>query len=93
MVRFDQEGLVTSYQPFITGFAQNEEQENGSFWGEWLLWHAVRRRSPRCAQPVESDGCLAAVCAGRPIRLQQLFDGSLLISDDYAGTIYRVTYR
>jgi glucose/arabinose dehydrogenase len=39
---------------------------------------------------------MAARCAARarrPIRLQQLFDGSLLISDDYDGTIYRVKYR
>jgi glucose/arabinose dehydrogenase len=30
---------------------------------------------------------------GRPVDLAELPDGSLLISDDYAGLIYRVTYR
>ncbi len=29
---------------------------------------------------------------GRPTDLEELPDGSLLISDDYAGVIYRVTY-
>jgi glucose/arabinose dehydrogenase len=30
---------------------------------------------------------------GRPADVEELPDGSLLISDDYAGAIYRVTYR
>ena len=30
---------------------------------------------------------------GRPVALLVLPDGSLLISDDYAGVVYRVTYR
>ncbi len=30
---------------------------------------------------------------GRPVDLQQMDDGSLLVSDDFAGTIYRITYR
>ena len=29
---------------------------------------------------------------GRPVDVQPLRDGSLLISDDYAGAVYRVTY-
>jgi glucose/arabinose dehydrogenase len=31
--------------------------------------------------------------AGRPVDLEELPDGSLLISDDYAGLVYRVTYQ
>jgi glucose/arabinose dehydrogenase len=31
--------------------------------------------------------------SGRPVDLEELPDGSLLISDDYAGLVYRVTYR
>ena len=38
---------------------------------------ARRRRQPR----------------GRPVDLEELPDGSLLISDDLAGLVYRVTYR
>jgi glucose/arabinose dehydrogenase len=30
---------------------------------------------------------------GRPVYTQQMKDGSLLISDDYAGAIYRVSYQ
>ena len=29
---------------------------------------------------------------GRPIALTQLRDGSLLVSDDFAGAIYRISY-
>jgi glucose/arabinose dehydrogenase len=31
--------------------------------------------------------------AGRPVDVQPLLDGSLLISDDLAGAVYRVTYN
>jgi glucose/arabinose dehydrogenase len=30
--------------------------------------------------------------AGRPVDILQLPDGSILISDDYASAVYRVTY-
>jgi glucose/arabinose dehydrogenase len=30
---------------------------------------------------------------GRPVYTQEMRDGSLLISDDYAGAIYRITYQ
>jgi glucose/arabinose dehydrogenase len=30
---------------------------------------------------------------GRPVDLEELPDGSLLVSDDFAGVIYRITYR
>ncbi len=30
---------------------------------------------------------------GRPVVLTQLNDGSLLVSDDYANVIYRVSYK
>jgi glucose/arabinose dehydrogenase len=29
---------------------------------------------------------------GRPVDVQVMKDGSLLVSDDYAGAVYRVTY-
>jgi glucose/arabinose dehydrogenase len=29
---------------------------------------------------------------GRPVALAQLRDGSLLISDDFAGAVYRISY-
>ena len=30
---------------------------------------------------------------GRPVDIEQMPDGSLLVSDDYAGAIYRIAYR
>jgi glucose/arabinose dehydrogenase len=30
---------------------------------------------------------------GRPVYTKQMKDGSLLIADDYAGAIYRITYK
>lgn len=50
-------GKATSYEPFITGFLQNNES-----------W-------------------------GRPSDVLELKDGSLLIADDEAGRVYRVTYN
>ncbi|GAB4822643.1 hypothetical protein N2152v2_009689 [Parachlorella kessleri] len=35
----------------------------------------------------------AAYFTGRPVDVQQLRDGSLLISDDFASVLYRVTYQ
>jgi glucose/arabinose dehydrogenase len=29
---------------------------------------------------------------GRPVDVEQLDDGSLLVSDDHAGAVYRITY-
>jgi glucose/arabinose dehydrogenase len=49
-------GKVVSYEPFITGFEQDEQS-----------W-------------------------GRPVDVQPLPDCSLLVSDDQAGAVYRVTY-
>lgn len=57
MVRFDENGNPLSYEPFLFGWLQGEED--------------VR---------------------GRPVDLHQLDDGSLLISDDHAGIIYRLSY-
>ncbi len=31
--------------------------------------------------------------SGRPVDIQQMSDGSLLVSDDYAGKIYRISYN
>ena len=41
-----------------------------------------------------AEGWLRGVSAwGRPVDLQQMPDGSLLVSDDKAGAIYRITYK
>jgi glucose/arabinose dehydrogenase len=33
------------------------------------------------------------IALGRPVDVAQMKDGSLLVSDDFAGAIYRITYR
>jgi len=30
---------------------------------------------------------------GRPVDVQQYFDGSILVSDDKAGVVYRIKYE
>jgi glucose/arabinose dehydrogenase len=49
---------------------------------------------PRRAE-VFIDGWVGAdgSVTGRPVDLEELPDGSLLISDDHAGVVYRVTYQ
>ena len=54
----EEDGIGTSYEPFITGFLDKKTN---------VAW-------------------------GRPVDVLVLEDGSLLISDDLSGTIYRVTY-
>jgi glucose/arabinose dehydrogenase len=56
-VKFNKNGSPKSYEPFISGWLQGDED-----------------------------------IKGRPVAILQLEDGSLLISDDESGTIYRVSY-
>jgi glucose/arabinose dehydrogenase len=45
-------------------------------------------------QEVFAEGWLTAngEYIGRPVALAQLRDGSLLVSDDFAGAVYRISY-
>ncbi len=52
---------------------------------------AANRPARRCSSTAGSAPT-AALPAG-PVDLEELPDGSLLISDDDAGLIYRVTYQ
>ena len=54
----EQDGVGTSYDPFITGWLN---QESNKAWG-------------------------------RPVDILVLEDGSILVSDDLSGTIYRISY-
>jgi glucose/arabinose dehydrogenase len=44
---------------------------------------------------VFADGWLneAGTYSGRPVDVAELSDGSLLISDDFVGALYRITYE
>ncbi len=57
LVRLDESGSPVSYEPFVQGWLQGEE--------EW----------------------------GRPVDVLVMPDGALLVSDDEAGAIYRITYE
>jgi hypothetical protein len=60
-VTLDGKGKVAKYEPFLTGFLENET-------GDPPMW-------------------------GRPVDLLVMPDGSMLVSDDYNGIIYRVSYK
>jgi glucose/arabinose dehydrogenase len=55
----------------------------------------VRLNGDRAAQYSPfAEGWLQGVQPwGRPVDVQELPDGSLLVSDDYAGVIYRISYQ
>ncbi len=92
---------------FYTGSMFPAEYRNDAFIAEHGSWNrsapvgyrVVRVRFSPAGQPtgqeVFIDGWLGAdgSVSGRPVDLEELPDGSLLISDDRAGLIYRVTYR
>jgi glucose/arabinose dehydrogenase len=72
--------------------------------GSWnrtdpIGYRVVRVRFDAGGRPTGSevfiDGWLGAAgrAWGRPVDLAELPDGSLLVSDDHAGVIYRITYR
>ena len=45
-------------------------------------------------QEVFAEGWLHGQSAwGRPVDIEVMPDGSLLVSDDYAGVIYRIRYK
>ena len=92
---------------FYTGSMFPAEYRNDALIAEHGSWNRsepvgyriVRVRFSPAGQPtgqeVFIDGWLGADgrVSGRPVDLEELPDGSLLISDDHAGLIYRVTYR
>jgi len=92
---------------FYTGHMFPAEYRNDAFIAEHGSWNRTEpvgyrivrvRFSPDgrpIGQEVFIDGWLGAdgSVQGRPVDLEELPDGSLLISDDLAGLIYRVTYR
>jgi glucose/arabinose dehydrogenase len=55
-VKLNPNGSVKSWEPFVTGFLQDNNY------------------------------------IGRPVDVEVIKDGSLLVSDDYAGAIYRISY-
>lgn len=89
---------------FYTGTMFPDRYRNGIFIAEHGSWNRskplgyrvmfVRVENHRpVSYEVFAEGWLGSTAAwGRPVDVQLLPDGSMLISDDKAGAIYRVTY-
>ena len=90
---------------FYTGAQFPEEYKNDAFvaqHGSWNRSSPVGYRVMRIkfdesgevtGKEVFADGWLVNGEAwGRPVDILQLPDGSLLLSDDYQGVVYRISY-
>jgi glucose/arabinose dehydrogenase len=92
---------------FYTGKMFPEKYHNAIFNAQHGSWNAIKPRGARVmvtylddkgnavkTEPfaegwMNSDG----VYLGRPVDVQQYVDGSILVSDDKAGAIYRISYQ
>ena len=76
----------------------------GSYRAVFIAEHAPERSTPpatdylgagkgKAGYTVFAEGWLKGISAwGRPVDLEVMRDGSLLVSDDKKGAIYRITY-
>ena len=92
---------------FYTGKMFPKKYHNAIFSAQHGSWNAVKPRGARVmvtyldkkgnATKMEpfAEGWMTEMGTylGRPVDVQQYFDGSLLVSDDKAGVIYRITYE
>ncbi len=90
---------------FYTGASFPAEYRNNIFIAEHGSWNRSRKIGYRVARVVVegarvlkheifAEGWLQGESAwGRPVDLEVMPDGSLLVSDDQAGAIYRIAYR
>jgi glucose/arabinose dehydrogenase len=90
---------------FYTGTQFPPEYRNNLFIAEHGSWNRSRKVGYRIVRvaieggravkhEVFAEGWLQGESAwGRPVDLEVMPDGSLLVSDDYAGAIYRIAYR
>jgi glucose/arabinose dehydrogenase len=92
---------------FYTGDMFPKKYDNAIFSAQHGSWNAVKARGARImvtyldskgnATKTEpfADGWLTerGTYIGRPVDVQQYIDGSLLVSDDKAGVIYRISYN
>src|ERR1700761_7380832 len=91
---------------FYTGKMFPDKYKGGIFDAEHGSWNRTTPIGARIMfTPVKDDGSVGETevfaegwltpngeYMGRPVDVQQLQDGSLLVSDDYAGAIYRISY-
>ena len=90
---------------FYTGASFPAEYRNSIFIAEHGSWNRSKKIGYRVARlvveggrvlkhEVFAEGWLQGESAwGRPVDIEVMPDGSLLVSDDHAGAIYRIAYR
>ncbi|MCW5627132.1 MAG: PQQ-dependent sugar dehydrogenase [Burkholderiales bacterium] len=92
---------------FYTGKQFPEKFRGGYFWaqhGSWnrtdpagarVMWVPVKDGAPAGKPEPFAEGWLTedGEYLGRPVDVAVLNDGSLLVSDDFAGAIYRISYK
>ncbi len=92
---------------FYTGKMFPERYHNAIFSAQHGSWNAVKPRGARIMVTyLDSKGNAAktepfaegwmnenGVYLGRPVDVQQYVDGSILVSDDKAGAVYRISYQ
>lgn len=92
---------------FYTGSMFPEKYRNAIFNAQHGSWNATKPRGARIMVTyLDKDGNATktepfaegwlnegGVYLGRPVDVQQYVDGSLLVSDDKAGAIYRISYQ
>jgi glucose/arabinose dehydrogenase len=90
---------------FYTGDMFPEEYKNQIFIAEHGSWNRSKKigyritvvklnGSTATSYEVFASGWLQGESvSGRPVDVQQMHDGSLLVSDDFGGKIYRITYE
>ncbi|MBT8377784.1 MAG: sorbosone dehydrogenase family protein [Ignavibacteria bacterium] len=90
---------------FYSGNMFPEEYQNQIFIAEHGSWNRTEKIGYRVMlvrlngntatsyEPFAEGWLKGESVSGRPVDVQQMPDGSLLVSDDYAGVIYRITYE
>jgi glucose/arabinose dehydrogenase len=90
---------------FYTGDMFPDEYKNQIFIAEHGSWNRSEKIGYRITlvrlegnnavsyEPFVEGWLKGESVSGRPVDIQQMPDGSLLVSDDYAGIIYRITYE
>jgi glucose/arabinose dehydrogenase len=90
---------------FYTGSMFPNEYKNQIFIAEHGSWNRSEKigyrimlvrlngNTAKSYEPFAEGWLKGESVSGRPVDVQQMPDGSLLISDDYAGVIYRITYE
>jgi|TARA_Y100001970_G_C14161707_1_gene818928 glucose/arabinose dehydrogenase len=92
---------------FYTGNQFPKKYHNAIFSAQHGSWNAIKPRGARVmvtyldkkgnAKKTEpfAEGWMTEMGTylGRPVDVQQYFDGSILVSDDKAGVVYRIVYK